>query len=264
MNTRTVSGLTVGYDEAGTGRPTVVLLHGFPLSREMWRPQLADLGKDFRVVAPDLPGFGATAGFATEPSIDGMAAAVAEFLDALSLTQPIVLGGMSMGGYVALAFARLYRDRLRGLILADTRAEPDDAAGKANRDKMIAFAREHSAVDVAEQMLPKLLGDQTRAQRPEVAAEVRRIAAAQTVDGLVNALTAMRNRPDARPSLPDISVSTLVIVGAEDTLTPPALAESLAESVRGVRAVIPGSGHLSNMEKPAEFTAAVRKFLSKA
>jgi pimeloyl-ACP methyl ester carboxylesterase len=260
MNIRTISGRTVAYDESGTGRP-LVLLHAFPLSREMWKPQMDGLAGDFRVLAPDLPGFGGSAGFTDGPSVDGMATAVAEFLDAANVTEPVALGGLSMGGYVALAFARKYPDRLRALILADTRAEPDDEAGKANRDKMIAFAGEHSAADVIEQMMPKMISAETQSQRPEIVAEVRRIAGAQAIGGIVNALKALRDRHDARPGLADITVPTLVIVGADDALTPPALSRDLAVHVRGVLEIIPGAGHLSNLEKPAEFTAAVRRFL---
>jgi 3-oxoadipate enol-lactonase len=258
---RTVSGRTFTYDDAGVGEPPVVLLHAFPLSREIWKPQVEALSKGFRVLAPDLPGFGGTTGFADHPSVDRMADAVAEFLDALSVTQPVVLGGLSMGGYVVLAFARKHRDRLRGVILADTRAEPDDAAGKANRDKMIAFAKEHTAADVVEQMLPKLLGDETRLQRPNVVAEVRRIGSVQSVDGIVKALQALRDRPDARPGLTNMDFPAVVIVGAEDTLTPPSVARPMADSLRAVVDIIPGAGHLSSLEKPAEVTAVMQRFL---
>jgi pimeloyl-ACP methyl ester carboxylesterase len=261
VETRTVSGRTVTYDDAGTG-PPLVLLHAFPLSREMWRPQVVALSKDFRVLAPDLPGFGGTAPFADAPSIDGMANVVAEFLDAQSVTEPVALAGLSMGGYVALAFARKYPDRLSALILADTRAEPDDAAGRANRDKMIAFAGDHASIDVFEQMMPKMLSEETRAQRPEVAAEVRRIAAAQPVGGLIHGMLVLRDRPDAGPGLADIDVPTLVIVGADDALTPPEMSQRLAGRInRATLVTISGAGHLSNLEKPAEFNAAARQFL---
>jgi 3-oxoadipate enol-lactonase len=260
MTTRTVSGRIVGYDAVGAGRP-LVLLHAYPLSREMWRPQIDALSKDFRVLAPDLPGFGGTAGFVDEPSVDGMAVAVAEFLDALSITEPVALGGLSMGGYVALAFACRYSDRLRALILADTRAEPDDATAKANRDKAIAFALDHSPADVIEQMLPKMVSEETRTQRPDVVAEVRRIAGVQSFGGIVNALKALRDRPDARPGLGAITVPTLVLVGAEDALTPPTLSQDLAVRVRGSLEIIPGAGHLSSLERPEVFNDAVRRFL---
>ncbi len=261
MSIRTASGRAVTYEDHGAGRP-LVLLHAFPLARLMWRPQIEALSKGFRVIAPDLPGFGGTDPFAGPPSIDGMADAVAEFLDALSVTERVALAGLSMGGYVALAFARKYPDRLRALILADTRAEPDDAAGKANRDKMIAFAGEHSAQDVIDQMLPKLLGGETLSGRPAVVADVRRIAGAQSTAGIIAALQALRDRPDAGPSLGKIDVPTLVIVGADDALTPPAMSQRLAGQIAEAGLVtIPGAGHLSNLERPDEFTDAVRQFL---
>jgi pimeloyl-ACP methyl ester carboxylesterase len=261
MNARTTSGRTFSYDEAGVG-PTLVLVHGFPLSREMWEPQLAGLKDRFRVLTPDLPGFGGSSGFKGAPSVDGMADAVAEFLEAVNVREPLALGGLSMGGYVALAFARKYLGRLRALILADTRAEPDDEAGKANRDKTIAFAKEHTAADLIGQMMPKMLSGATQAHRPEVVAEVRRIASMQSIDGIVAALKALRDRPDAGPGIAAINVPTLVIVGAEDALTPPAMSQCLASRISGSLLVtIPGAGHLSNMEKPLEFTTAVAEFL---
>ena len=168
-----------------------------------------------------------------------------------------------MGGYAALAFARKYPDRLRGLVLADTKAEADTAEAKAGRDKMIALVRENTAAAVVEQMLPKLLGEFTRANRPDVVAEVRRIGSAQSVDGVAAALAALRDRPDATPTLPNIRVPTLVVVGAEDTLTPPDGAKKMADAIPDAKlVVIPTAGHLSNLECPAEFTTAVRMFLA--
>jgi pimeloyl-ACP methyl ester carboxylesterase len=248
-------------DDIGSG-PPIVLLHAFPLARAMWRPQTQALQSRYRVIAPDLPGFGNSGAFTGAPSVETMADAVAALLDALAVSEPIVLGGLSMGGYVALAFARRHARRLRGLILADTRAEADSAEARANRDRTIAFARQHTAADVIEQMLPKLLGDTTRAQRPLAADEVRRISMAQPIDGFVAALQALRDRPDATAGLAAISVPTLVLVGSEDTLTPPAVAQTLAAEIRGATLVtIAEAGHLSNLERPEQFNAAVASFL---
>src|SRR5439155_13636424 len=124
----------VGYDDAGRGKP-VVLLHAFPLARSMWRPQVEALRGEFRVIVPDLRGFGETGGFTGAPSVERMADDVAALLDALKVGEPVALGGLSMGGYVALAFARRHPGRLRALVLADTRAEADTADARANRDK---------------------------------------------------------------------------------------------------------------------------------
>ncbi len=258
MKVQVETGGWVEYDEVGQGRP-VVLLHAFPLSRAMWRPQVEALQDECRLLVPDLRGFGGTSPFPGTPSVEAMADDVAALLRALAIQEPVVVGGLSMGGYVALAFARRHPLWLRALILADTRAEPDTPEGKANRDQTIAFAETHSAAEVIGPMLPKLLGDETRRLRPEVAEEVRRIAAAQAPAAIVAALRALRDRPDARPGLADIRVPTLVVVGAEDTLTPPAMAQTLIEGIHGARLVtIAGAGHLANLEQPGAFTAAVR------
>jgi pimeloyl-ACP methyl ester carboxylesterase len=249
------------YGDAGDG-PVVVLLHAFPLCRAMWRPQVEALAPAYRLVTPDLRGFGGSSPFDTVPSVDAMADDVATLLDDLRVSGPVVVGGLSMGGYVSLAFARRHPGRLRGLILADTKAEPDTAEARANRDKTIAFAREHPAADVAEPMIPKLLGDQTRAKRPEVTEEVRRIALAQSPGGIIGALQALRDRPDATPGLGRIAVPTLVLVGSEDVLTPPSQAQAMVAAIRGSRlALISGAGHLANLEQPAAFNAALHAFL---
>jgi 3-oxoadipate enol-lactonase len=236
------------YDEAGSGRP-VVLVH-------------AGLRADCRLLLPDLRGFGGSSPAPEPPSVEGMADDVAVWLDALRVDQPVVLGGLSMGGYVALAFARKYPARLHGLILADTRAEADSAEAKANRDKMIALAQSRPARDVIEQMLPKALAPETLSGKPEVVEEVRRIASAQRPEGIVAALRALRDRPDASGSLAAVRAPTLVLVGSEDVLTPPALAEKLAAGIPGARLEkIAGAGHLSNLEQPDAFNTAVRSFL---
>ncbi len=250
------------WEEAGEG-PAVVLLHAFPLDHAMWRPQLANLGDVCRLIVPDLPGFGGSAGFDGPPALERMADEVAALLDALGLREPVVLGGLSMGGYVALAFARKYPGRLRGLVLADTRAEADTAEGRANRDKLIAFAESHTALDVVDQMMPKLVGSVTLAARPAVVEEIRRIAAAQSPAGVVGALRAMRDRPDSTPVLADVRVPTLVITGTDDKLIPLATAEALAARIPlATLATIADAGHLSNLEAPERFNAALRSFLA--
>jgi pimeloyl-ACP methyl ester carboxylesterase len=248
------------YEDIGRG-DAVVLLHAFPLARGMWQPQLQALQKDFRIIAPDMRGFGGTSPFGGPPSIDQMAADVVQLLDSLKLPR-VVLGGLSMGGYVALAFARRFSDRLRGLILADTRAEADSAEAKANRDKMIAFMQEHSAAELFEQLLPKLVSEATRQNQPAVLSELRRIASAQTPAGIIGALKSLRDRADSTDLLPALRVPTLVIVGSEDALTPPNLAEGMKAKLPNARLVqIAGAGHLSNLENPDAFNEAVKGFV---
>lgn len=254
------SGIAIEYDDGGSGTP-IVLLHAFPLSRAMWRPQREGLADIARLVAPDLRGFGGTGYFTEAPSLERMADDVAELLDLLKLDR-VVLGGLSMGGYVALAFARKHASKLRGLILADTKSEGDSPEAKAGRDKTIAFAQTHTPIDVLEQLLPKLLSEKTRREKPAVEAELRRIVAAQTPAAIVAALQALRDRPDSTPVLSTIAVPTLVIVGSEDALTPPAQAEAMVAKLPRAQLVkIPGAGHLANLEDPAAFNDAVRAYL---
>jgi pimeloyl-ACP methyl ester carboxylesterase len=250
------------YFEAGERRP-LVLLHGFPLSKAMWQPQLDGLADVARVLAPDLPGFGGSRTFDGQPTVDAMADRVAEFLDGLQIREPAVIGGLSMGGYVTLAFARRHAGRLRGLVLADTRAEPDDEAGRGGREKTIALARQSGPGAVIDQMVPNLFAAASVTRRPALADAIRELGAAQSTEGVVAALQAMRDRPDARPHLGSIAVPTLILVGAEDALTPPARSELMHGAIQGSRLVVlPGAGHVANLEQSEAFNAAVRDFLA--
>jgi 3-oxoadipate enol-lactonase len=252
---------TIAYEDRGTG-PVVILLHAFPLDSGMWRLQVDDLASDHRVIAPDFPGFGKSA-VSAGLTVDSAADVVAELLDHLGINERIVVGGVSMGGYVALAFARLYPQRLGALILADTKADPDDETARAGRDRLIQLAGEKGVKAVVEQLLPKLLGPTTVAQRSEVVEKVRAIAEKQSVEGIVAALKALRERPDAGPGLAHIAVPALVIVGEEDAITPPEKAKQLAETIPNARlAHVPRAGHLANLENHSTFNAAVREFLN--
>lgn len=252
----------LAFEAVGTG-PPLVLLHAFPYDRAMWRPQCEALSGGHRILAFDLPGLGETPLPAGGWTVDEAADAVVETLDGLGLAEPVTLGGLSMGGYVALAFARRHPQRLRGLILADTRAEPDSPEAKAGRAKTIELVKAEGAAAVFEDAMPKQLSEHTRSQRPDVVAEARRIAGRQSVEGITAALAALRDRPDARPGLAAIGVPTLVLVGADDVVTPPAAAQVLADGIRGATLVtLPTAGHLSNLETPDVFTAAVREFLT--
>src|SRR5215213_5624185 len=151
----------IAYEDQGAG-PVVVLLHAFPLDSGMWRPQLGPLSERCRVIAPDLPGFGQSA-VSAGLTMDAIADVVAELLDHLGVNERVVVGGVSMGGYAALGFARLYPQRLRALILADTKADPDDEAARGNRDKMIQLATDQGPAAVLDQLLPKLLAPGTTA-----------------------------------------------------------------------------------------------------
>jgi pimeloyl-ACP methyl ester carboxylesterase len=228
----------------------------------MWRHQVGALSDRYRVIAPDLPGFGQSAASAGL-TLDSVADVVAELLDHLGVNERVVVGGVSMGGYSALAFARLYPQRVRALVLADTKADPDDEDGRANRDRMIQLATEHGAQGVVEQLLPRLLAPDALEREPDVARFVRETAIRQSTEGIVAALRALRDRPDARSGLSHISFPTLVVVGDQDAITPVTKAQELAGNIPNARlVVIPQAGHLSNLENPQVFTAAVRDFLA--
>jgi pimeloyl-ACP methyl ester carboxylesterase len=261
MNERRSQDGKTTYLEAGGGLP-LVLLHGFPLSKAMWRPQIEALAPWAHVFAPDLPGFGGTQRLAGTPSVEGMADRVADWLDAMSVREPVVLAGLSMGGYVTLTFARRHAARVRALVLADTKADPDDEAVKTGRDKMIALAKESGPEAVVEQMMPKMLGADTATRGTVLADELRSIAKAQSSAGVIDALQAMRDRPDAKTWLGTISVPTLVVVGEQDTLTPPERSVELVRAIGGAELVrIASAGHMSNLEQAEAFNEALGAFL---
>ena len=252
----------LSYADRGVGE-TIVLVHAFPLNREMWAEQEVALAADYRILTTDVFGFGGSNLPEGGWSVDSYAERLAEMLDELKITGPIVLGGLSMGGYVALAFARKYPERLRGLILADTRADADSPETKANRDKSIAAMATQTSADLIEQMMPKMLSETTRNTKPAVVARVRELASKQSREGVIAGLKALRDRPDSTTSLKDFQFPVLVIVGAEDAATPPALAEAMVKELpNATLEVIPDGGHLSNLEMPEAFTAAMTRWLA--
>jgi 3-oxoadipate enol-lactonase len=260
MPQRSVSGATLNYEERGTGTP-LVLLHGFPLDSRIWREQVAALSDRFRVIAPDLRGFGQSKSndaFTMESLADDVHALLAD-LRAL----PCVLGGLSMGGYVALAYAKKYPTDLRGLALIDTKAEGDTGEGKAGREKMIELARTQGTKAVADQMMPKMLAADADKTRPQVKRELDQIMNTQTPLTIEHALAAMRDRPDFVAHLPSIATLTVVIVGEHDAITPPAGAEKMSKAIpKSTYVVIHGAGHMSPMEQPQQVTDALRRFAS--
>jgi pimeloyl-ACP methyl ester carboxylesterase len=252
------------YLEAGSGWP-VVLLHAFPLSAEMWRPQLERVPEGWHFIAPDLRGFGPEAPDSrrTVPAtLDDMAADVVLLLDRLEVERAVI-GGLSMGGYVTFALFRRAPERFSGIILADTRPQADTPAGRDGRRKLIESARTRGPAAVADAMLPKLLGKTSRSRRPSLELQVRQMIEREHAEGIVGALEAMLARPDSTPDLARIACPTLVVVGDEDELTPPADAELMQNHiVRSRLVVLPEAGHLSSLEAPDGFTLAVSDFLT--
>jgi 3-oxoadipate enol-lactonase len=253
--------IVLAYDVNGGGRP-LLLIHGYPLNRKIWRPQLESLTDAARVIAPDLRGHGESSAPDEPYTVDRLADDLVELLDDLGLAGPVVVGGLSMGGYVALAFYRRHQERVAGLILAATRAGADSEAGKANRDKAIALAQEKGVEAIAESMLPKMLAPETYQSKPGLVRDVRHILAETPLNGVVGDLTAMRDRPDSTELLSGILEPVLVVHGQDDQLIPPSEAEAaFARLPNGRLALVPRAGHLLNLEEPEAFDAEVRNFL---
>jgi 3-oxoadipate enol-lactonase len=255
--------MDLAYADQGPGR-VVVLLHGFPLRREMWREQLTGLGSIYRVIAPDLRGHGESPVPEGVYTMDEMADDVIELLDTLHITERIVLGGLSMGGYVALSLVARYPDRVRALMLMDTRASADSPESAAQRE---ATARSvlaaDSAAPVVDAMLPRLFAPITLEQRPERVEPMMELMQATSPRGIAGALRGMAVRPDRRGDLPKISVPTLVLVGEHDAITPPDEVRAMAAAIPDARfEVIPQAGHLAPYENYSAANAVILQFLN--
>ena len=288
-------------DDIGEGVP-LLLLHAFPLSRRMWRPQLAGLADSCRLLAPDLPGFGSSppwpaaaaadrggghgadlgadlgaddggaggdagangGGAAAACRMEDMATAAVARLDEAGVAAAVVCG-LSMGGYVALALYEIFRERVRGLVLADTRAAADDEAGRGRRlesARALESGGPPALAALASSLVPRLIAPRTRTARTELVAWLHREIAAAPPAGVAAAQRGMAERPDRTHLLPHIAVPTLVVVGEEDEITPPAESVLLRDRIPGARLVtVAGAGHLSSLEQPAAWNAALREFL---
>ena len=256
---RVTDGL-ISYSESGEG-PAIVLLHAFPLNGRMWEPQIEFLQGNHRVVTPDYPGFGRSSRAPAQPDVRYYAGCVQRLVENLGL-ESFVLGGISMGGYVAFQCLGLFPERISGLILADTRADADTEEARETRTKTARHVAEEGVEVLIELQMERLLAPRTIENNEAVVEEVRAMIRESSPDGVVGALGAMRDRPDATPLLPDIKIPTLVIGGEEDSISSPDVMGEMARKIPDSRhVVVPGVGHLSNLEAPEEFDAALRDFL---
>lgn len=251
--------------DTGSGLP-VVLLHAFPLCSQMWDAQREALAGNYRVITPDQRGFGRSALGSDPPDLDVVADDIAALLDGKGI-ESAVIGGLSMGGYVAMALLRRHPHRIRGLILADTKAPADAEPARANRERIAAAVESADSAFVAElltaEMLPGLVGSTTVSSRPVILARVRDMLAAAPGAAVAWASRAMAARPDSFDTLRAVPVPALVIVGAQDALSPPAEAEQMASVIPAARLVeIPAAGHLSAIETPEPFNEAVTSYLA--
>lgn len=227
----------------------------------MWEPQLALADHGWRIIAPHFRQFDGGDSDPPASSVDDYAADAIDLLDALRIEEAVI-GGLSMGGYVAFAIFRHAPRYVRGLVLADTRTQADTPEGIEARKKMLELLGHKGVSAVADEMIPKLLGETTRRTRPEVVQRVRELVLASSSDAVAGAIRALMSRPDSTPLVASIHCPTLIIVGEEDTLTPRPLSEQMQRGIAGAELeVVPSAGHLTSFEQSAAFNDSVARFL---
>jgi len=255
-----IDDIQMAYTDAGMGKP-LVLLHGYPFNRSLWNEQIAALSNSYRVIAPDLRGFGETEASEGPATMNRMAQDVAQLLDQLEIPRAAV-GGLSMGGYVALAFYKLFPSRVRALVLADTRAQADTEEAKQTRAQQAEKALSEGMAGIADAMLPKLLTPETVSKRPEIVKRIRDMMLKTKPEGAAAALMGMAERDDQTELLSTVSAPTLIVVGAEDAITPVADSEKMHHAIAGSRlVVVESAGHVSNVERTEPFNQALTDFL---
>jgi pimeloyl-ACP methyl ester carboxylesterase len=249
--------------EHGRGMP-VLLLHGFPLDHTMWDAQVEALGRQWRAIAPDLRGFGASQVSPGTVTMEQMADDLAALLDALGVTESVVLVGLSMGGYVAFQFWRKYASRLRALVLCDTRSIADSPAAAQGRQALAERVVKEGTQVAAEAMLPKLVGPLALENDPQVVDSLRRTILANPPEGVAAALRGMAARPDVTADLATIAMPTLIIVGQQDAISTVDEMRGVAKAIAGAEfVVIPRAGHMTPVENPAAFNEAIEQFLTR-
>ena len=243
---------------------TLVLLHAFPIGANLWEPQMRSIPKGWRLITPDLRGFGGSTELdsLSALSIGDYADDVIDLLQELAV-EKAVIGGCSMGGYVTMALYQSAPQLFEGMVLANTRAGADSPESRANRRNMLALVDREGASGVAREMMPKLLGKTSHETRSDAEANVRRLIKQQSPVAIRSAIHRMMHRPDSSALLAQVSVPTLVITGEEDEMIPVEESRRIAGAIPGAKLVIiPGAGHLANLEQPEAFNAQLSAFLA--
>ena len=247
-------------EDVGEG-PAILLVHGFPHDGSLWQHQMSGLN-GFRRVAPDLRGMGRSDAPESGYSMAGYAADLRSLMDRLVLDR-VVLCGLSMGGYIAFECLRLWPELIAGLVLIDTRAEPDTEEGRKSRDALIAEVRSGGTSVLPGALLGKQIAPVTAERQPDVVSQLRQMMLNAPVTGVIGALEAIKQRADSRPLLPTLGrIPVLVICGEEDVLTPPDAARAMADAIPGAELeLVPDAGHLTPLEMPDAVTSRLHQFL---
>jgi 3-oxoadipate enol-lactonase len=257
MSTADVNGITIGYDDEGTG-DVLVLVHGHPFDRSMWRPQVERFtAEGWRVIAADLRGYGESTVVPGTTPLPVFASDIAALLTHLGVDE-FVLGGLSMGGQIVMECARLFPQRIRGLILADTFAQPETGDGRRKRHEMADRLLREGMSGYATEVLWKMVAPHNVAAGEHVAKMMHNAPP----EGAAAALRGRADRPDYTDLLGTITVPTLVVVGSDDEYTPVEDAKYMHERVPGsTLVVVDGAAHMPNLERPEEFNKAVTELL---
>ncbi len=243
--------------------PPLLLVHAFPLDHSMWTAQIDRFSNHWHVIAPDLRGCGASDVTTGTVTTEQMADDCAAILDALEVDEPVVFCGLSMGGYIAWQFARKYADRLRALVLCNTRAKADTPEARDSRMKMLDHVLRAGTQYVAEAMLPRLFAPDSFSRLPGAVEFVRERILLAPPDGVAAALRGIADRPDMTGLLAQIRMPTLLIVGDQDAITTVDEMREVAAGIAGAELVVlPGVGHLTALEAPVEFNSALARFLA--
>ena len=255
--------MKINFQEYGTTGKPVVLLHAFPLSGEMWKPQIDALkNKNVRLIVPDLRGFGESHSFSDINTMEDMAQDIYELLETLKIKKAI-LGGLSMGGYILFNFLKKFPEKAAALIFCDTHPANDSDETRRGRMDLIEKIETDGSDALIENMLPKLVGEHTKQNKPELVENLREKFSKVNPKAAIAALRGMAQRKDNTDLLKRISLPTLLIFGEEDKVTNLELASKMEQAITGSRLVIiPDSGHYSNLEQPENFNQAFVDFIN--
>lgn len=263
MTTIQLGNFRIAYDDLGKGQ-VILLIHGYPLNRHMWAPQLSELSKSARVLTIDLRGHGESEMVEGTNTMEAMADDCANLLEKLDITQPVILCGLSMGGYISLAFYRKYPQKVSGLVLTATRAAADSQAAKDNRDQAMRTVKESGTTPIAKAMLPRLLSPVSLVNRHQLVTDLEQMMLSISDQTYIRDLSGLKERPDSTGLLSTISQPVLIIHGENDQIIP-------IDEAMGMHGLLPDSefialpdaGHLPNLEQPELFNKAVLRFLSR-
>lgn len=248
--------------KAGTQAPTLVLIHAFPLNRNMWKAQAESLAVEANLLLVDLRGFGeSVAADYNEWSVKMWAADVLETMDHVGVVSA-AFAGCSMGGYVIFELLRQARERVSGIALVDTRGEGDPPQALDGRKAQIDRLREEGNDVLVQWAVDKLVGETTKKNQPEIVERVRAMARSTPVETMIAGLGALGGREESMELLKGVDVPAVVIVGAEDVVSPPDVGELMKNAIPSATlVVVDGAGHLTPMEAPEKVNAALRSIL---